>query len=101
MSEFIKFFYNNGETPPCYCWREKTGKEIDLIIDIYENTKIIEIKSGKTITKDYFKELEYFKKISNSISDNLYVIYGGMENQIRSYGNVLSWKNIDKIFYSL
>ena len=56
----------------------------------------IEIKSGKTINTDFFEGLKYWNKLSKNIPENTFIIYAGNENQKRSLGNVLSWKNLDQ-----
>jgi hypothetical protein len=58
----------------------------------------IEIKSGGTISEDYFKNLKYYKKIGDKSILKGSLIYGGEETQKRSEVNVYSRKNILQIF---
>ena len=63
----------------------------------------IEIKSGMTITRDYFKGLRHFSKIfGNSIPRGSGLVYGGQEGQRRTdvtvvpvYGLQELWDKID------
>jgi hypothetical protein len=57
----------------------------------------IEIKAGKTISGDYFLNLDYWNKLSSNSILNSYLIYGGEQNQKRSNGNVVSWRNIGEV----
>jgi hypothetical protein len=77
-----------------YFWRDHVGLEIDLIID--EGGKIIpvEIKSGRTIHSDFFKNLSICSRISGNSPEISQVIYGGEETQNRSNGRVSTWKNM-------
>lgn len=92
ISEFIKYRYNQGMKPNIYFWRDKAGNEIDLLIEEPNKLIPIEIKSGQTITSDYFKGLKYYNNLSGNNSKNSFVIYGGREKQKRSEGNVLGWE---------
>jgi predicted AAA+ superfamily ATPase len=58
------------------------GNEIDLLIEKNMELIPVEIKSGQTITNDYFKGLNFWNKITNSQGG--YVVYGGEETQRRS-----------------
>jgi len=48
ISEFYKRLNHIGEKPPLYFWRDKTGNEIDLIVEKGMALLPIEIKSSKT-----------------------------------------------------
>lgn len=91
--EFIKERTNKGLPINLFYWRDKTGHEIDLLIDNAGKLSPIEIKSGKTINNEFFKNLTYWDKISNQ--KNGLVIYAGDENQKRSNGiEIKSWRSI-------
>jgi len=90
--DIVKFYANKGINPPLFYWRDKTGHEIDLIIDNYNKITPIEIKAGKTFMNNWFKNINYWKKLS--LQKNAFVLYSGKQEQKRSDGNhVLNWKN--------
>ena len=93
--ELEKHFFNLGEKPSIYFWKDKRGFEIDFLI---EETflKIIEAKSGETLSKDFFKNINYFKEITDKKIKS-YLIYSGEEKQIRKETNVISWKDIGQV----
>ena len=97
ISEIMKGRFNQGLEPRCYFWRDKTGHEIDCIIERAGSLIPIEIKAGKTIANDYFDGLKYWTKLSSGKKRNTYVVYGGDETQKRSIGNIVSWRNISSI----
>lgn len=97
LSELMKYKCNRGLEPSCYFWRDKTGHEIDCIMEKRSKLIPIEIKSGKTASREYFKGLNYWNKLSGSKPANSYVIYGGQNSQKRSAGFLLSWKDVNKI----
>ena len=91
ISEFIKFRYNRGRGNNCYFWRDRHGKEVDCIIEKTIDELIpVEIKSGQTVSPDFFKGINYWQKISGH--DKGYVIYGGELPQKRKTADVLPWR---------
>ena len=93
VSEMVKKRTNNGEEINMYYWRDKTGREIDIIIDEVTRLLPVEIKSGKTVHADFFKNLTYWMKLANEPTGK--VLYGGDSNQQRSNGiEVVSWREL-------
>jgi predicted AAA+ superfamily ATPase len=93
MSEFVKQRSNAGLPINLYYWRDKTGHEIDLIIDSASTLLPVEIKSGQTITSEFFKNLEYWCKLSG-VKKSI-VLYAGDAKQKRSSGTeVLPWREL-------
>ena len=93
LSEMIKNKYNQGLEHSCYFWRDKTGHEIDCIIEKGNKLIPVEIKAGKTPSEGYFKDLTYWSKLSGVRPSNSFVIYGGATAQKRSAGRLLSWRD--------
>ncbi|MDA3953996.1 MAG: ATP-binding protein [Bacteroidales bacterium] len=97
VSEMIKKQMHQGMDINLYYWRDKTGREIDLLIDEANQVVPVEIKAGKTIHNEFFKNIRYWLKLSGEKSGK--VIYAGDSDQKRSEGiDVISWKNINKNF---
>jgi hypothetical protein len=82
--ELLKQRLNKGKLNNLYFWRNSKGNEIDIIIDNFDELIPIEIKSGETITKDYFKGLDYWNNLTGLTGGR--VIYGGSQYQKRSHG---------------
>jgi uncharacterized protein len=97
FSELMKNSYNKFRQPRLYFWRDNTGNEIDCIFPSGDTEKVIEIKSGSTISADFFKGLNYYSKLSGLPPENFYLVYGGKDKQTRSNGNVLGWSNLSDI----
>ncbi len=89
--DFLKNRYNQGKSNNLYFWRDSLGTEIDLLIENPDGLLPIEIKSGQTITDDYFKSIVPWLKLSE-VERGL-IIYAGNEKQVRSNGiTVLPFK---------
>jgi hypothetical protein len=91
--EFYKFFANMGEIPPLYFWRDRTGHEIDFIIDTGNKLIPVEAKSGETIVNSFFDGLNYFKSLDKNagVSKTGILINGGDAFYIRSGNLSLPW----------
>ena len=93
VNELIKKRFNQGQPSNLYFWRDRTGNELDIIIDEGTSLVPVEIKSSQSIRKDFFKNMEFWKKLTGQASGILY--YGGEENQNRSNGiAVKSWRTL-------
>lgn len=96
INELVKERFNNNEPRNLYFWRDNTGNEIDIVIDKGTSLYPIEIKSGKTVTPDYFKNFDFWNKITGTTEG--IVIYGGDQIQKRSNGiTVLPWNEINTL----
>lgn len=94
--EFLKRRYNNGKTKNLFFWRDNTGNEIDLVIEKGSKQVPIEIKSGKTITEDFFKGIRFWNKMTGT--EGGFLIYDGNMLQKRSNGiTVVPLDEIDAI----
>jgi predicted AAA+ superfamily ATPase len=97
ISEFIKARLNNGLRNNCYFWRDNKGIEIDCIIENGDRLTPVEIKSGNTFNQDFFKNINYWNKLSGNSPENSYVIYGGDSDRDTQEGFLLSWMNISRV----
>lgn len=97
ISELLKGRLNKGLAPNIYFWRDNTGNEIDALIERTNALIPIEIKSGQTVTKDYFTGLKKWLAIAGATAESPYVIYGGNEGQKRLGIEVLPWRDIAKL----
>lgn len=96
MSELMKKRYNAGLLSNLYFWRDSQGHEVDVLIDQGDKLVPIEIKSGQTIASDYFKDLQYWRGLSNTKSPG-WLIYAGKVSQSRSDFEVLSYLDIQRL----
>lgn len=90
--ELIKYFFNQGRRPACYFWRDKRGREVDLLIDCGQIHRAVEIKAGQTVSGSWFDNLRYYANLDPVCSaQHCYIVYGGSEEQKRTAGTVLPW----------
>jgi len=101
VSDAFKYFYNNGDIPNLYFWRDSKGLEVDLIIEKGEVLHPVEIKSGETIFSNMFKNIKKWCEVSKGHSGEPSLVYGGNNIQKRTGIQVISWKSIEKMLSSI
>jgi uncharacterized protein len=94
--DLLKQRLNNGLQDNLYYWRDKTGNELDVLLDTATTVTAIEIKAGATMTSDYQKGLLYFKDLADDKKKLKTIIcYTGSVIQNRSNGiEVRPWEKM-------
>ena len=98
IGEFLKYRFNHAKENNIYFWRDKTGHEIDCLIE-HRGTDLIpvEIKSGRTASVDYFRNIIYWNKLSGNSPDRSFVVYGGERDQIRTHGHLIGYRHLGPV----
>ena len=91
ISETIKAFINVGIDPPLFFWRDRTGHEVDLVIEKGDELLPIEIKSGRTVVGDSFKGLKFWLALEGNSQENGTLVYGGDKAFKRDAINLRPW----------
>ncbi len=94
VSELLKERFNTGEADNLFYWRDKTGNEVDILIDKAGKLTAMELKAGETISADFFKGVEYFSALNTKPVQKI-IVYGGKQEQQRSSGIIIKpWDRI-------
>ena len=94
VGELLKNRFNAGLSDNLYYWRDKTGNEVDVIMDDAGKLTAAELKAGETISSDFFKGLNYFSALNKKPVQRL-LVYGGQTEQKRSNGVVIkAWNKL-------
>lgn len=99
LLELLKYRTNKGLPSNIYFWRDNSRNEIDCLVD-GTIPEVIEIKSGKTFTKDFIKQVHFWKRLTGYDSNTFYVVYGG-DDSFKFLTYVYSWRNLPKLFSNL
>lgn len=92
VSECFKRFFNLGETPPLYFWRDQAGNEIDLLIYDGQNGFPVEIKLSQTFHPEFMKTIAQWLTLKNNPAKEGAVIYCGEHaHQIHSSVPAVPW----------
>ena len=92
VTELVKHRTNAGLPVNLFYWRDKTGHEVDVIIDEAGKLIPVEIKSGQTIHPEFVRNLNYWMSLSGE--QESFVLYAGDQTQKRTSGTTLmNWRN--------
>lgn len=95
MTELVKTRLNAGQEVDLFFWRDKTGHEIDVILEKGKKMIPVEIKSGKTIQPEFYKNIDYWQNLSGMKKS--IVLYAGKAVQKRSDGKeTWNWREFEK-----
>lgn len=95
ITELLKNRFNRGERSNLYYWRDRSGNEMNVLIDEGLNLIPIEIKSGATIQSSFFKNFKFWEKLTNHKGGLIF--YNGETQQVRSNEIIIEdWKMIDQ-----
>ena len=86
--EALKHRFNRGRESNLSFFRDSRGLECDLLYETVEGINAIEIKSGSTISADYFTALNRVAELISEISAKT-VVYGGSTRQTRTDSTVV------------
>ena len=97
IADILKWQYNYGKRAQVYFWRDKTGHEIDCIVQQGNQLLALEVKASRTTSPRFFEGLQYWSTLSEQQAKSNFVIYAGASEQPRGYSNVISWQLLETI----
>lgn len=100
ISELLKNRFNQGLSSNLFFWRDSQGHEVDVLIEEGEKLLPIEIKSGQTIGCHYFEGLDYWQRLADTDQKG-WLVYAGDENQKRTAGHVIGWRELSQLFEAI
>jgi len=101
VGELLKGRYNKALPSNLFFWRDNSGNEVDVIADQGLTLLPIEIKSGQTVSADFFSGLRKWLTWAGAEAGKPYLVYGGDERQERGEAEVVPWRDITEIAESL
>ncbi|MBQ9693146.1 MAG: ATP-binding protein [Kiritimatiellae bacterium] len=92
VGEAFKQTLNVAAHQQLYYYRDSNKNEIDLVLQEGLNTRLIEIKSGATFSKDWVKTAMRLREQFGE-KTSIEVVYGGDETQQRTDFKLTSWRD--------
>ncbi|MHB8989140.1 MAG: ATP-binding protein [Desulfobulbia bacterium] len=93
IAELVKSQCNRAEPRKLYFWRDSNGNEVDIIVEHGAMLMPIEIKSGKTVNRDFFSGLERWLSLAGDIALSPILIHGGTDAPYHHKGiQVRGWQ---------
>ncbi|MBI9087451.1 MAG: ATP-binding protein [Desulfobacterales bacterium] len=91
IGELMKYRFNCGLLKDFFFWRDRAGTEVDALIEQGEKLQPVEIKSGQTLNRDFFKGLNKWTALAGPVAIRPTLVYGG-EDRLESTGiTVFPW----------
>lgn len=97
VSELLKRRFNKGLEPNLYFWRDRTGNEIDILVDTNDYLLPVEVKSGKTIAPDFFSAFRKWSDITAGSCQRGWLVHAGAAHQDRKECVVIPWNRVGEI----
>jgi predicted AAA+ superfamily ATPase len=89
VSEVYKAFAHRGERPPLFFWRDRTGHEVDIVVDLGRRTVPVEVKLSRTVRSDAFRGLDLYTSLAGVRGGVL--VHGGEATYRQGAHVVRSW----------
>ena len=100
VNEVSKFRLHSGVSGGLAFFRDRKGREVDLLVEDGGALTAVETKSAQTVNDDFFAGLAAFADLVGSgrrvRSLRRVLVYGGVTRQQRSSATVLPWSAIDR-----
>jgi len=77
FAELVKSFTNRGRSAPLYFWRDASGHEVDLVVDLGTRLVPVEVKSGKTVASDMLDGRGWWTGLETNPNDSGVLVHGG------------------------
>ena len=94
VADLLKGYLHRGEQPRLYFWRDSSGREIDVLVDLGSSQVPVEIKSGETVASDFFDALRYWQRLTADEAAPAALLYGGDRSYVRDGVAVWSWRDL-------
>ncbi|MCH5233254.1 MAG: ATP-binding protein [Muribaculaceae bacterium] len=97
VNNFVKKSFNAGKKPRLSFYRDKTGREIDLILERPEGLSLFEIKASTGYNPDFFKNIRYFEKTFPDKVISSAIIYDGITSETGDpKAGIYNFRDLDK-----
>ena len=80
VGELTKAFTHVGQEAPLFFWRDASGHEIDVLLDLGDRLLPIEVKSGMTVSPDMVDGLRWWTGLPGNANRAGVLIHGGDES---------------------
>nr|WP_274521886.1 DUF4143 domain-containing protein [Halorhodospira halochloris] len=93
VAEHLKARWNAGRPSNLYFWRDRAGREVDLVIERGGRLQPVEIKAGATVTRDALRGLERWCELAGDEAAGARLIYAGSEAREQRGIRIQPWRS--------
>jgi uncharacterized protein len=96
VSQLMKNRFNSGKRPNIFFWRDKSGHEIDVIIDEGTEYHGVEIKLSKTFNRSFMRNLAYLA-VRDETMKKKFLVWGSDDTKTIADIDLISWRDISTL----
>lgn len=97
ISEAYKQHAHAGLPEQLWFCRDSNENEVDLLSGMAGHLNALEIKSGRTVSSDYFKGLTALERYLGGFQSRT-ILYGGEKSMTRQGTKIISWREVAGLF---
>ena len=97
VGEAYKQHDNAGRPEQLWFCRDSNENEVDLLSGMAGHLNALEIKSGRTVSSDYFKGLTALERYLGGF-ESCAILYGGEKSMTRQGTKIISWREVAGLF---
>lgn len=94
VAELTKRALHAGRDPDLWFWRDSRGREIDVVVDLGADQIMVEVKSGQTLCRDYFRNIRFLREAAGDSNLAATVVYAGDRDESREGTRIRGWWNL-------
>jgi hypothetical protein len=91
VSEVHKRFVHAGRRPWLSFWRDRSGREVDLVLEFGLGAIALECKSGETVHSNSLDPLVDWGQMAGDLCQRMALVYAGDESYERSGVQLIPW----------
>jgi len=91
VAELTKAFEHAGREAPLYFWKDRTGHEVDVLLDLGDRLVPVEVKSARTVAADALAGLQWWTRLAAERASGGALVYGGAAAMMRQGFAVRPW----------
>ena len=97
ISELLKSRFNRALDANLYFWRDRSGHEVDVLVEQSETLLPLEVKSGRTVTRDSIAGLQHWLALAGDAAGKSRLVYAGETSHTRSGIEIRSWRDLSSL----
>lgn len=95
VSEIVKQHTHQGHSGGLSFYRDRSGTEVDLIIDNASRLALVEAKSASTPSSSFLNTArKVAARLEERVACDLFAVYGGDQQQSRTSGTLVPWAQL-------
>ncbi len=94
VGECLKARWHKALEANLYFWRDRSGHEVDLLVDQGSSILPVEIKSAQTVAGDFLLSVERWRDLAGEAAGAPLLVYGGTEGQKRTGATIIPWRGL-------